>query len=103
MSAATFVLQLPDSWAPNLAAQPEAGMSYQVVTLLLNDGRLLDRVVVTGGAIDLSAFEAFAASPFSASDIASLEVTHDKSGPPAIRNSPHVVQPNESLDRTHDR
>jgi hypothetical protein len=102
MSAGNFVLQLPDVWAPVLMAQPETGMSYQVVTLRLNDGRLMDRVVVSGALIDLSSVEAFAASPFSASDIVSIEVTHDKSGPPSYRSTSQVVQPNKSLERTRE-
>ena len=102
MNAGNFVLQLPDSWAPILTAQPETGMSYQIVTLRLSDGRLLDRVVVSGGVIDLSSVEAFTASPFSASDIISIDVTHDKSGPPSFRNSSQVVQPNKSLERTRE-
>jgi hypothetical protein len=61
-----------------------------------------DRVVVTGGAIDVSGVEAFTASPFSANDIISIEVTHDKSGPPSFRKSPQVVQPNKSLERTRE-
>ena len=103
MSARNFVLQLPDSWAPILTAQPETGMSYQIVTLKLNDGRVLDRVVVAGGFIDLSGIEAFKASPFSVTDITSIEVTHDKAGPPSFRNSPQVVQPNKSLEQTRER
>ena len=77
-------------------------MSYQVVTLRLNDGRVLDRAVVSGGVIDLSDVERFTAAPFTASDIASIEVTHDKSGPPSFRNAPQVVRPNTSLERTRD-
>ena len=102
MSARTFVLQLPDSWAPILTAQPETGMSYQIVTLRLSDGRVLDRVVVVGGFIDLSGVEAFTVSPFSVTDIIAIEVTHDKTGPPSFRSSPQVVQPNNSLERTRE-
>jgi hypothetical protein len=78
-------------------------MSYQVVTLGLNDGRFLDRAVVSGGLIDVSTVEDFVSAPFAASDITSIEVTHDKSGPPSFRNASQVVRPNTSLERTRER
>jgi hypothetical protein len=85
MSDADPLLRLPAFWAPTLMGQPETGMSYQVVTLRLNDGRILDRVVVSNGMIDLSTCEAFAASPFSVKEIIAIEVTHVDSGPPTFR------------------
>jgi len=63
-------------------------MSYQVVTLTLRDGRQLDRAVVVGGSIDLSTCAEFRSAPFPASDIAAIEVTHDRSGPPTFRGTP---------------
>ena len=87
MNAVSFVLQLPDRWGQILASKPETGMSYQVVTLVLSDGRLLERAVVVGGAVDLSSCAAYRAAPFSADEVVAIEVTHDRSGPPTFRNT----------------
>jgi hypothetical protein len=42
---------LPAKWATFLASQPETGMSYQIVTVTLADGRTVEDVVINGGII----------------------------------------------------
>jgi hypothetical protein len=63
-----------------LLSQAETGMGYQIVTVLLADGRQFRRVAVIDGY--LTAKGGDWAPPFSESEIADLVVTHDKSGPP---------------------
>lgn len=77
-------MQLPESWASSLIQQPESGMSYQVLTISLRDGRRFERVVCVGGLIDLGGCEAFLSNPFRSSDIVGVVVTHDRSGPPRL-------------------
>ncbi len=86
-----------------LTSQPETGVSYQVVTLTLRDGREFERVVVVGGTLDLSACETFVASPFKGDDIVAIEVTHDRSGPPRLAKGVRREQSNNSLERSRDR
>ena len=71
------MLQLPDQWAPYLRGRPEAGMGYQVVAVLLADGRRFPRALVVGGV--LTRIEGTTSIPFAASDIAELIVTNDVS------------------------
>ena len=84
MEAPSARFQLPDSWGPVLTALPETGMSYQVATLTLKDGRTFERVVIVGGIIDLSKCPDFQDLPFGPDDVAGIEVTHDRSGPPRL-------------------
>jgi hypothetical protein len=70
------MLRLDDKWAPVLAQEPETGMGYQVVTVLLKDGRRYDGVVVTGGII--TEVDGAGSVPFAESDIEALRVTHDR-------------------------
>ena len=84
-TAAGMVLQLPERWAAFLREQPESGMDYQILTVVLNDGRSFERVPHVAGQLDLTGIEGFWKLPFEASDIAGIVVTHDRSGPPRLR------------------
>ena len=69
-------LQLSARWHERLAAAPETGMGYHVVTVILRNGRRHDRVVVESGAI--SRIDGEVSIPFLKEDIADLIVTHDR-------------------------
>ncbi|MGH7870810.1 MAG: hypothetical protein ACREQO_01175 [Candidatus Binatia bacterium] len=69
------MLNLSTKWASYLVSQPEAGMSYQIVTVQLNDGREFPRAVVTGGFI--TQIDGHADIPFAEQDIVELIVTND--------------------------
>ena len=69
-------LQLSARWHEKLAAAPETGMGYHVVTVIQRNGRRHDRVVVESGVITRIAGES--SSPFRVEDIAELIVTHDR-------------------------
>jgi hypothetical protein len=84
MEATSARFQLPNSWGPVLAALPETGMNYQVATLTLKDGRTFERVAIVDGIIDLSKCPDFQELPFGPNDVAGIEVTHDRSGPPRL-------------------
>ena len=84
MTDTAMVLQLPLKWAAQLRDQPESGMSYHFVTVVLADGRRVERVPYCAGCIDLAGLAGFQAVPFSENDISSIVVTHDRSGPPRL-------------------
>ena len=84
-TAADMVLKLPTHWAAFLRDQPESGMTYQMLTVVLKDGRRFERVPHVAGQIDLGGIEGFWMVPFEGDDIAQIVVTHDRSGPPRLR------------------
>lgn len=43
------VFLLSEKWVPVILAQPETGMGYSVVTLILRDGSRVPHVTVVGG------------------------------------------------------
>jgi hypothetical protein len=59
-------------------------MSYQIVTVVLNDGRRFERVPYCAGRVDLNGLSGFWKVPFEPSDIAEVVLTHDRSGPPRL-------------------
>lgn len=79
-----MLLQLDLRWAAFLRDQPESGMSYQMLTIVLNDGRRFERVPYCAGTIDLTGMAGFWKAPFSVPDIAAVVVTRDRSGPPRL-------------------
>ena len=70
------MIQLTGTLAAKLAAEPETGMGYQVVTVILKDGRRFDQVVAIQGAI--AEVRGRDDIPFREEDISELIVTHDK-------------------------
>ena len=67
-------LTLSARWIDRLAAQPETGMGYQVVAVILRDGRRFDRAVVEAGVI--TRIDGEGSIPVCDEDIADLVVTH---------------------------
>lgn len=69
-------LSLSDKWAPRLTAQPETGMGYQVVTVVLKNGRTFSGVVIAGGVV--TKVPGAPDVPFSEPDISDIIVTHGR-------------------------
>jgi hypothetical protein len=70
------MITLSDKWIQILVSQPETGMGYHVVSVILHDGKKYDRVVVNGGYItQVAGCEDI---PFREEDIREIIVTHDK-------------------------
>jgi len=70
------MIALSDRWGTLLRDQPETGMGYWVVSVVLRDGRRFDRAVIVGGI--LTQVYGLSDIPFTEADIADLIVTHDK-------------------------
>ena len=71
-----IMLALSDRWAPILVAQPETGMGYQIATVLLRDGTLIDRVMIVGGIVTEVAGNKDI--PFAEDELVEIRVTHVK-------------------------
>lgn len=69
-------LQLSQQWITFLNNQPETGMGYWVASVILQDGRRFDRVVIIDGAI--TQIYGMTQIPFQDGNIASIIITHDK-------------------------
>ena len=67
--------ELPKKWSDYLFKQPESGMTYQIVTITLRDGRKFE-VSVTDSHI-IGRVRGYSGIPFDPEDIASIEVTPD--------------------------
>lgn len=67
---------LNDKWVDKLVSQPETGMGYHVVSVILNDGRRYDQVIVNGGYV--TRVKGYENIPFNEEDISDIVVTHDK-------------------------
>ena len=72
----TRPIALSKHWASQLSSLPETGMGYQVVSVLLTDGRKFDQVVIDSGYITRS--RGYEEVPFVGSEIAEIRITHDK-------------------------
>lgn len=70
------MLKLSDKWAPILVSQPETGMDYQIVTVILKDGRKFEQAVHTGGY--LTKIRGYDSIPFKEEEIEDIIVTHAK-------------------------
>jgi hypothetical protein len=70
------MISLSDRWASRLISQPETGMGYQIVTLVLKDGRRFDQVTIVGGTI--TKIDGHSLAPFKDEDIADIVVTHGR-------------------------
>ena len=67
---------LSQKWAKELAAKPETGIGYQVVSVVLKDGKRFDQVAVVEGRI--TEIRGRTDIPFGEDDIAEIILTHDK-------------------------
>ncbi|TAM81696.1 MAG: hypothetical protein EPN47_13240 [Acidobacteria bacterium] len=70
------MITLSTKWTSELASKPETGMGYQVVSIILNDGRRFDQVVVVEGLI--TKIRGRKDIPFTEKQIVQIIVTHDK-------------------------
>lgn len=69
------MLKLSERWAQVLS-QPETGMGYHVVTVLLKNGQRYEQVVIVGGRLTM--IRGLKDIPFTDEDIAEIRVTHAK-------------------------
>ena len=69
-------MHLPQKWAKELASKPETGMGYQVVSVVLKDGKRFDQIAVVEGAI--TEIRGRTDIPIAEHDIAEIILTHDK-------------------------
>jgi hypothetical protein len=70
------MIELSQKWLADLVEKPETGMGYQIVSVVLMDGRRFDQVVVVEGRI--TQIRRFADIPFTKEDIVQIILTHDK-------------------------
>jgi len=70
------MLRLSDKWAPDLLREPETGMGYQTVTVVLKDGRRFEGITVIGGII--GSVNGSHDIPFEDCDIDKILVTHNR-------------------------
>jgi len=66
------MLHLSAKWAGILASQPESGMGYQIATIRLMDGSVVDDVTIVGGVI--TGVGGRSEIPFEERDIATITV-----------------------------
>lgn len=67
---------LPDPWLAELASKPETGMGYQIVTIVLKDGRRFDQVAIVEGRV--TEIRGRKDIPFSEAEVADVVLTHAK-------------------------
>ena len=70
------MISLSEKWASELAGKPETGMGYQVVSVILQDGRRFDQAAVVEGV--LAEIRGLQRIPFTEDQIAEIIVTHEK-------------------------
>ena len=70
------MLKLSDKWAPILVPKPETGMGYQVITVILKDGRRFEQAIHSGGYI--TQVRGYDSLPFKEPEIEDIIVTHEK-------------------------
>jgi hypothetical protein len=67
---------LSKKWTQKLVNQPETGMGYQIVSIILNDGKRINQVVVLEG--NITQVKGIDGIPFKEEDIKEIIITHDK-------------------------
>jgi len=70
------MIELSAKWIAKLASEPETGMGYQVISVILRDGRRFDQVVVVEGKI--TEIRGLSDIPFTENQINQIILTHDK-------------------------
>jgi len=70
------MLNIPDKFIKELMSQPETGMDYQIVSIILKDGRRFNQVSIVGGRI--GHIRGMDNIPFKEEDIDQIIVTHEK-------------------------
>lgn len=70
------MIKLPARLLVKLAAMPETGMGYQVVSIVLEDGtRYVQAVIIEGEVTELRGLKTI---PFTSEQIADVVLTHEK-------------------------
>jgi hypothetical protein len=67
---------LSKKWLDYLSDKPESGMGYQIVSIVLKDGRRFDQVVIVEGYV--TQVRGFSDIPFVEDDVHEIVLTHDK-------------------------
>jgi hypothetical protein len=70
------MLKLSKKWASVLLSQPETGMSYQIASIFLRDGKRFDQVTIVGDII--SEINGNKEILFIEDEITDIKVTHGK-------------------------
>jgi hypothetical protein len=73
---ATNMLKIPEKFIKELNDAGETGMDYQIVSIVLKDGRRFNQVSIVGGRI--GHIRGMDNIPFKEDDIDQIIVTHDK-------------------------
>jgi len=69
--------KLPEEWIQFLREKPETGMGYQIVSVVLQDGREFGQVVISGSTL-ITRVRGYKDIPFSEFEIKDIRVTHKK-------------------------
>jgi len=70
------MITISQKWVKELSSKPETGMGYQVVSVILKDGKRFEQVAVVEGRI--TEIRGRTDIPFAEGEIAKIVVTHDK-------------------------
>jgi hypothetical protein len=70
------MIKLKDKWIDKIVLQPETGMGYHVVSVVLKDGITIKQVLVNEGYI--TRVKGAKNIPFEEDDIRDIYVTHEK-------------------------
>ena len=72
----TYLITLSAKWVSELANKPETGMGYQVVSVILQDGRRFGKTAVVEGII--AEIRGLDGIPLTEDQIAQIILTNDK-------------------------
>ena len=70
------MFELSAEWKAKLISQPETGMGYSIVSIVLRDGKRFDQVIVDSGYV--TKIKGMHTIPFGNDDIDDIIVTHAK-------------------------
>ncbi len=70
------MILLSEKWVRELVSKPETGMGYQVISVILKDGRKFDQAVVIEGQV--TEVRGYDDVPFCEDQIAEIILTHEK-------------------------
>ena len=70
------MIELSKKFIGELMLKPETGMGYQIISVVLKNGKRFDQVVVVEGRI--TKVRTYDDMPFAADEIAEIILTHDK-------------------------
>ncbi len=70
------MIKLSSKWASDLASKPETGIGYQVVSVILKNGKRIDQIAIVQGQI--AEIRGIKDIPFIEDEITQIILTHDK-------------------------